>query len=80
MFFSGLIEEDITVGEAFRNARNRYLPIDGNATFFWNPPLPTFNDDSEGGAKVLDKKYVNFYEYNIFGDPAFNPHVPANRR
>jgi len=78
LFFTGLIGGDTDVGTAFRNARNMYLPLDANATFFWSPPLPS-DATQEGGSKVLEKKYVNFYEYNLMGDPAFNPYEPANQ-
>ncbi|HEC86975.1 MAG TPA: hypothetical protein ENI49_03800 [Thermoplasmatales archaeon] len=33
--------ENATLGLAFRNARNRYLPEDANWTIWWAPPLVT---------------------------------------
>ena len=79
LFYTGLINENVDVGTAFRNARNRYLPLDANSTFYWSPPLTnSYDTDNEEGSKVLEKKYVNFYEYNLFGDPAFNPYEPSN--
>lgn len=34
-----LMGEDISLGEAFRNAKNRYLPEDANWEVWWSPPL-----------------------------------------
>lgn len=28
--------------------------------------------------RVLDKKYVAFHEFTLYGDPAFNPYQPVN--
>jgi len=79
LFYTGLINENVDVGTAFRNARNTYILMDANSTFYWSPPLTLSDDtDNDAGSKVLEKKYVNFYEYNIFGDPAFNPYEPLN--
>jgi hypothetical protein len=79
LFYTGLINENCDVGTAFRNARNQYLPLDANTTFYWSPPLSQDDTNNNGGgSRVLEKKYVNFYEYNIFGDPAFNPFEPIN--
>ena len=66
---------------------------DADSEFFWTPPLslniqtlddynffldnikPTDNND----AKCMEKKYTCLLEYNLFGDPAFNPYEPINR-
>jgi hypothetical protein len=67
--------------------------MDVNSTFFWTPPLSlqiqTYEDldlflknikPTAGGedAKCLEKKYTCLFEYNLFGDPAFNPYEPNN--
>ncbi len=67
---------------------------DADSTFFWTPPLyiniqtsqdlefffnnirPTSNEQD---AKCMEKKYTCLLEYNLFGDPAFNPYEPNNR-
>lgn len=91
-FFTDLIENNVDVGTAFRNAKNKFME-DANSTFFWTPPLClqiqttadldfVFNNirptsDNED-AKCLEKKYTCLLEYNLFGDPAFNPYEPIN--
>ncbi len=92
--FEDLTEHDTDVGTAFRNAKNAFLPMDANSTFFWTPPLAlsvntqtdrdlisqNFRPTSDGeDAKVMDKKYTCLYEYNLFGDPAFNPYEPVHK-
>jgi len=79
LFFTELIDTNADVGTAFRNARNMFLPIDANSTFFWAPPLYFTQKDTNEGSKSLEKKYVNFFEYNLLGDPAFNPYEPLNQ-
>jgi len=93
-FILDLTVNDTDTGLALRNAKNKYLDKDANATFLWTPPLtlstgcsyldqeylnsiPTglLNNDR---TRVLDKKYVALHEFNIYGDPAFNPHQPVN--
>ena len=91
--FDDLIERNVDVGTAFRNARNKFME-DADSTFFWTPPLyiniqtsqdlefffnnirPTSNEQD---AKCMEKKYTCLLEYNLFGDPAFNPYEPNNR-
>lgn len=84
--------EDTSLGLAFRNARNRYLPEDADWEVWWSPPLVTTglrdldaklfmemsNDAPEGLDPRLDNKYQSFFEYTIYGDPAFTPYVPLN--
>jgi hypothetical protein len=93
-FYEDLINGNSDVGTAFRNGRNEYLPADANTTLFWSPPLALqintqydlehyLNNIRETarngeGSKVLEKKYVNLFEYNLYGDPAFNPFEPCN--
>ena len=91
--FDDLIERNVDTGTAFRNARNKFME-DADSTFFWTPPLyiniqtsqdlefffnnirPTSNEQD---AKCMEKKYTCLLEYNLFGDPAFNPYEPNNR-
>jgi len=67
-FFKGLVESNNSVGLAFRNAKNEYLPMDINSTFF------------EGYLCGPPKEchYCVLFEHNLFGDPAFNPYEPVN--
>ena len=87
-----LNEEGMSIGFAYRNARNRYLPEDAEWLVWWSPPLITTGDsklDAEilnnmvstansGLDPRLDNKYQSFYEYALYGDPAFVPYVPSN--
>ena len=67
-FFKDLIESNNSVGLAFRNAKNEYLPMDVNSTFF------------EGYLCGPSKEcnYCALFEHNLFGDPTFNPYEPVN--
>lgn len=91
-----LRENDVSIGLAFRNAKNNYLPSDADWEVWWAPPLITTGDriedigllDSyntiasglfgEGKDTMMGNKYTSFYEYLLFGDPAFNPYEPCN--
>ena len=91
--FEDLTKNDVDVGTAFRNAKNKFMD-DADSTFFWTPPLslrietssdidfilnnirPTSDDED---AKCMEKKYTCLLEYNLFGDPAFNPYEPSNK-
>ncbi len=87
--FTSLGAEDATMGLAFRNARNAQWE-DAESSFFWAPPL-TIDVESQkniddsiqelsGEEKLcLEKKYTCQLEYNLFGDPAFNPYTPSQR-
>jgi hypothetical protein len=68
-FFKDIIEFNNSVGLAFRNSRNDYLPMDINSTFF------------EGFLCGPPKEchYCTLFEHNLFGDPSFNPYEPSNR-
>ncbi|HHH79452.1 MAG TPA: hypothetical protein ENL13_00950, partial [Thermoplasmatales archaeon] len=89
-----LKENDATMGLAFRNAKNNYLPYDANWTLWWSPPLIRTGDinidmqiyrsqaemlktASQAKTPMLKNKYISFYEYLLFGDPAFNPYIPG---
>ena len=90
-FILQLIKNNATTGLALRNAKNMYLSKDANSTFLWTPPLTLYSGsfvDQEyqpeqqikgnDQTRVLDKKYVALHEFNIYGDPAFNPYQPCN--
>jgi hypothetical protein len=88
-----LKQGDMSIGKAFRNARNIYLPEDASWEVWWSPPLvytgiPALDEkiqndmakrtaESSGLSPQLDNKYLSFFEYHIYGDPAFVPYVPA---
>jgi len=89
-----LQKNDVSIGEAFRNARNNYLsPEEVAWEVWWTPPLiQTGNMEldqelqglfskttaASGKGPMLDSKYVTYQEYLLFGDPAFNPYEPIN--
>jgi hypothetical protein len=89
-----LKQGNMTIGEAFRNARNVYLPEDASWEVWWSPPLvhtglpaldAQYQNDLAKRTAVesgldprLDNKYQSFYEYHIYGDPAFKPYFPGS--
>lgn len=90
--FDSLIDDNTDVGTAFRNARNNFME-DAGSEFFWTPPLSldiqsqqdlSLYQDSikltsdTGDMTCMEKKYTCQLEYNLFGDPAFNPYEPVN--
>jgi len=92
---SELRKGDVSIGKAYRDARNIYLPEDASWKVWWSPPLvdtgiPALNQQLQdnyikraaaGGSGAdprLDNKYQSFFEYTIYGDPAFVPYVPAS--
>ena len=89
-FILDLIQNDSTVGMALRNAKNKYLPKDANSTFLWTPPLIStgckiiddyiysnlYSNPRFEYGKYLVKKYHCLHEFNLYGDPAFNPWNP----
>ena len=94
--YSDLCEElktgDTSIGLAYREARNRYLPEDAEWPVWWTPPLlitglkdidAKILESSSGGSQSdleprLDNKFMSFYEYALYADPAFVPYVPSN--
>ena len=84
-FINDLINNDSTVGMALRDAKNKYLPKDANSTFLWTPPLNiadlpyTKTKGKFSYDNYLAKKYVCLHEFNLYGDPAFNPYQPVNK-
>jgi hypothetical protein len=78
---------DISIGLAFRNARNSYLPSDIDWKVWWSPPLVVgggsiddFYDStaSSGAGPMKEAKYVSYQEYILYGDPALNLYEPCN--
>ena len=89
--FSDMLEEikekDATLGLALRNARNRYLPEDANWTMYWTPPLTStglfkninlLKKQEYEKKPYLENKYVCYQQFQLYGDPAFNPYEPCN--
>jgi hypothetical protein len=74
--FYNNLGEDEDVGTAFRNARNLYLPQDWDSTFKWVPPLNAAGDEVNLAPNVPEHKFMAYYEYTLYGDPAFNPYIP----
>ena len=72
-----LAEDDVTVGRAFRDAKNQYLPEDEDWELWWSPPLDSSGGD-EGFGTHIAAKYTSFHEYVLYADPAFNPYTPPN--
>ncbi len=84
-----LKKNDISIGLAFRNARNNYLPSDIDWKVWWTPPLLfAINDEpienlyntafGPSAGKMKESKYVSYQEYILFGDPALNLYEPCN--
>ena len=80
---------DATIGEALRDAKNLYLPNNFDVKYLWTPPLSIISslpedlkDDiittSSAGSNVPVEKYCAVYQLNLLGDPAFNPYDPQN--
>lgn len=77
-FFYKELGKDKDVGTSLRNARNEYLPKDIESTFKWVPPLGEYDRPTSAklAPNVPEHKYMAYYEYLLYGDPAFNPYVP----
>ena len=90
--FTDLSKNDVDVGTAFRNARNEFMD-DADSEFFWTPPLSlqlntdqdfdflldNMKSSADGDLRRMEKKYTCQLEYNLLGDPAFNPYEPVNQ-
>jgi hypothetical protein len=88
-----LKQGNMSIGKAFRNARNVYLPEDASWEVWWSPPLvftglPGLDAKIQGDMikrtaetsgldPQLDNKYQSFWEYHVYGDPAFIPYIPV---
>ena len=72
------LSKNETIGKAFRDAKNNYLPYDADWELWWSPPLSAGEHGGETGyGKHLYSKYTTFYEFCLYGDPAFNPYMPG---
>jgi hypothetical protein len=76
------LTQDKTIGEAFRDAKNQYLPEDADWELWWSPPLSSMNTDAPepalGWGTHIGPKYSSFNMYQLYGDPAFKPYIPIN--
>ncbi|MEF8879161.1 MAG: C25 family cysteine peptidase [Candidatus Thermoplasmatota archaeon] len=72
-----LKEEDCSTGQAFKQMKNIYLPEDLEWQLWWTPPLSSgATQDRYGPHKPA--KYTSYFEFTLYGDPAFNPYEPCN--
>jgi hypothetical protein len=85
-------EEGTSIGYAFREARNNYFDENEiNWKVWWSPPLVYTGDEEtdrdiykrmaeqeSGYSPRMDNKFLSFYEYTVYGDPAFTPYVPIH--
>ncbi len=86
-------EEGTSIGYAFREARNNYFDENEiNWKVWWSPPLiytgdvetdrEIYNQMAEGQGvghlPRMDNKFLSFYEYTIYGDPALTPYIPIH--
>ena len=71
------LKEDFSVGKAFRDAKNTYLPEDADWQLWWSPPLSASSAGAGSGySPHMSAKYTSYHEYVLYGDPAFNPYMP----
>jgi hypothetical protein len=70
-------EEDCSVGEALKLAKNIYLPEDLPWNLWWSPPL-SGGDAPDVYGPHEDEKHTTYFEFTLYGDPAFNPYEPCN--
>jgi hypothetical protein len=84
------LNDDETLGFALRQAKNNYLgdKSERDWELWWSPPLPHTGSlvidtnnlyremSSDGKGPKLPSKYTTYYEFTLFGDPAFNPYTP----
>ena len=88
---ANVLKDDKTVGLALRNAKNNYLgdKSERDWELWWSPPLAhtgslaideknLYNSEmsSSGKGTMMPSKYTTFYEFTLYGDPAFNPYMP----
>jgi hypothetical protein len=71
-------EEDCSVGEALKLAKNKYLPEDISWELWWTPPLSSSADAPDVYGPHEEAKYTTYFEFTLYGDPAFNPYEPIN--
>jgi len=73
-----LKEEDCSTGEAFKLAKNKYLPEDITWELWWTPPLSSSSDVPDAYGPHEEAKYTTYFEFTLYGDPAFSPYEPCN--
>ncbi len=89
-----LAHHDVSIGQALRDSKNKFLPATFDVSFRWRPVLDIHpsvpqdikdsinNEYSQTAAKGFDnfpvEKYSTIYQINLLGDPAFNPYEPCN--
>jgi hypothetical protein len=86
-------DEGTSIGYAFREARNNYFDEkEINWKVWWSPPLIYTGDvetdrdiynqmaagQGSGYLPRMDNKFLSFYEYTIYGDPALTPYIPIH--
>jgi len=71
-------EKDCSIGEAFKLAKNKYLPEDITWELWWTPPLSSSSDAPDFYGRHEEAKYTTYFEFTLYGDPAFNPYEPCN--
>ena len=84
------LNDDESIGFALREAKNNYLgdKSERDWELWWSPPLPHTGSlvidsnnlyremSSDGKGTNLPSKYTTYYEFTLYGDPAFNPYTP----
>jgi hypothetical protein len=70
--------KDCSVGEALRHAKNRYLKEDLSWKLWWTPPLGSSVEVPDVYGPHEETKYITYFEFTLYGDPAFNPYEPVN--
>jgi hypothetical protein len=60
-------DEDSTIGMAFREAKNNYLPQDADWELWWSPPLVTTGDLKED--IEIRNTYIERMKENAVTDP-----------
>lgn len=66
-------DNDATVGMAFRNAKNAYLPQDADWKLWWSPPLVTTGDYHE------DMKLKDEYSEKMKSEALADPYMMKNK-
>ena len=87
-----MAKNDVSVGQALKEAKNVFLPETFWDEFRWKPVLnlpsniPDYlleqikeaSSAESGGDHHPVEKYCTVYQLNLLGDPAFNPYEPGN--